>query len=97
MAVAPIGGASPLFPSRPLPTPGTAAPGFADALARGLHGVSALEHRADALIEDAATGGATKVHEVMVATTESALAVDLLVQVRDRALEAYHEVMRLQL
>jgi flagellar hook-basal body complex protein FliE len=33
----------------------------------------------------------------MVATTESGLAVDLLVQVRDRALEAYQEIMRLQL
>jgi flagellar hook-basal body complex protein FliE len=58
--------------------------------------VSSLEHRADALIEDVATGGPTRIHEVMAATSQAGLAVDLLVQVRDRALEAYQEVMRLQ-
>jgi flagellar hook-basal body complex protein FliE len=78
-------------------TPPTAAPGFGDAMARGLQQVSELENHADVLIQDVATGGPTKVHEVMVATTESAMAVDLLVNVRDKALEAYHEIMRLQL
>lgn len=99
MSIAPIGGIGPLPPTVPgaTATPGAPSAGFGDALARGLEQVSALEHRADAMIEDVATGGPTKVHELMVATTESALAVDLLVHVRDRALEAYHEVMRLQL
>lgn len=99
MTIPPVGGVSPLpLPPTP-PATGTppASPGFGDALARGLQQVSGLEHRADALVQDVATGGPTKVHDVMVATTQSALAVDLLVAVRDRALEAYHEVMRLQL
>ncbi len=76
---------------------GAAAPGFSDALGRGLQQVSDLEHDADALIEDVATGGPTKIHEVMAATNQASLATDLLVQVRDRALESYHEVMRMQL
>ena len=73
------------------------APGFSDALGQGLQQVSALENSADVMIEDVATGGPTKVHDMMVATSEAALAVDLLVQVRDRGLEAYQEIMRLQL
>lgn len=73
------------------------APGFAEALGNGLQQVSDLEHDADALIEDVATGGPTKIHEVMAATNQASLATDLLVQVRDRALESYHEVMRMQL
>jgi flagellar hook-basal body complex protein FliE len=98
MAIAPIGGLGPLpGVTPPGGTPGTPAPGFGAALERGLQSVSDLEHRADAMIQDVATGGPTKVHELMVATTESAMAVDLLVNVRDRALEAYHEIMRLQL
>lgn len=99
MVIPPIGAAGPLPPIPPGTDAagGTAKPGFGDALSRGLEQVSNLEHKADALIEDVATGGPTKVHEVMAATTESALAVDLLVNVRDRALEAYQEVMRLQL
>lgn len=99
MTVAPIGG---IAPFAPLPSLGASsaaapAPGFGAALQRGLEQVSDLEHTADALITDVGTGGPTTISEVMVATTQSGLAVDLLVQVRDRALEAYHEVMRLQL
>lgn len=101
MSIPPIGG----IPSFPLVNgPGgaangnaTPAAGFGDAMARGLQQVSELEHRADAMAVDVATGGPTKVHELMVATTESALAVDMLVQVRDRALDAYQEIMRMQL
>ena len=100
MAIAPIGGPAPLPPLPPRPptsaTGGGQPPGFGEALGKGLEQVSALEHRADALVEDVATGGDTKIHEVMAATSQAGLAVDLLVQVRDRALEAYHEVMRLQ-
>lgn len=82
--------------ARPTP-PAVDSQGFASALEQGLQQVSDLEHQADALIQDVATGGPTKVHEVMVANSQSALAVDLLVQVRDRGLEAYQEIMRLQL
>jgi flagellar hook-basal body complex protein FliE len=110
MAIPPIGAAMPL-PSIAAPgaagglgavgtaaaNGGTPAAGFGEALGRGLEQVSALEHNADALIEDVATGGPTKIHEVMAATSQASLATDLLVQVRDRALESYHEVMRLQL
>jgi flagellar hook-basal body complex protein FliE len=98
--VAPIGGLPPLPSIPPIGAAGgaaPAAPGFGEALGRGLQQVSSLEHQADALIEDMATGGPTRIHEVMAATSQAGLATDLLVQVRDRALEAYQEIMRLQL
>jgi flagellar hook-basal body complex protein FliE len=99
--VAPIGPAAPLPPLPPVGPAGGAAgaapaPGFGDTLRKGLQQVSSLEHRADALIQDVATGGPTRIHEVMAATSQAGLAVDLLVQVRDRALEAYQEIMRMQ-
>jgi len=101
MSIPPIAGVPGLplvnAPNGANPTNATPAAGFGDAMARGLQQVSSLEHRADAMAVDVATGGQTKVHELMIATTESALAVDMLVQVRDRALEAYQEVMRMQL
>ncbi|MFA9446412.1 flagellar hook-basal body complex protein FliE [Egicoccus sp. AB-alg6-2] len=100
MSIPPI--SSPL-PIAPLPPTGgagaagaAAAPGFGEALGKGLQQVSSLEHKADALVEDIASGGPTRIHEVMAATSQAGLAVDMLVQVRDRALEAYQEVMRLQ-
>lgn len=98
MSIAPIGGFTPLPPlGGTTPTPQSPAAGFGEALGNTLQQVSNLEHHADALVEDVATGGSTKIHDVMVATSEASLAVDLMVHVRDRALEAYHEIMRLQL
>lgn len=90
-AVAP----QPPLPSRPIGVPGPA-PGFDDAVVRGLQGVSRLEHTADASAVSFATGGPTSVHEVMTSTAQSQLAVEALVAVRNRAVEAYTEIMRLQ-
>lgn len=100
MSIAPIGGISPLpLPVAPPQAPASGSPTgtFAQALGNTLQNVSNLEHTVDAMVQDVAVGGETKIHDVMIATAEAALAVDLLVHVRDRALEAYHEVMRLQL
>jgi flagellar hook-basal body complex protein FliE len=100
MSIPPISAGLPIQPTPPTPVGGTtgatATPGFAQVLGKGLEQVSALEHTADAMVEDMATGGPTRIHEVMAATAQAGLAVDMLVQVRDRAMEAYQEVMRLQ-
>lgn len=94
-AIPPIGAAPGITP----PGGADAAPGagFADAMGRGLQQVSGAEHQVDALMQDVATGGTTSVHDLMIATSEAQLATDVLVSVRDRALESYHEIMRLQL
>ena len=85
-------------------TPATAAgsvtaPGgnFGDTITSALESVSDAEFHADALAQDVATGGDTSVHQLMVATTKAALSVDLLVQVRNKAVEAYQEIMRMQI
>jgi flagellar hook-basal body complex protein FliE len=71
------------------------AAGFGDALGKGLAQVSGLESTADALTQSVATGGPTQIHELMVATTKAQLGVEMLSQVRNRAVEAYQEIMRL--
>ena len=76
--------------------PSPATPGFGDALGNGIRAVSDLEHAADAAIEDVASGGDTPIHELMVQTTKAEVGVQLLTQVRDRAVEAYQEIMRMQ-
>lgn len=75
---------------------GRPAPGFGAALSSSLEQVSGLEQSADALTQSVATGGEAQVHELMVATTKAQLGVEMLVQVRNRAVEAYQEIMRLQ-
>lgn len=70
---------------------------FAGMVRDGLTSVSNAEHAANAAIEDIATGGDTRIEDVMVATTQAQLGLELLSRVRDRALDAYTEIMRMPL
>lgn len=70
--------------------------GFGGQVLKALESVSEAEHRADAMVQDLATGGNTGIHEVMAAMTKASLGVEVLVQVRNRAIEAYQEIMRMQ-
>ena len=70
---------------------------FSKKIGDAVQSVSNAEGRADALAQDLATGGSTNVHELMLATTKASLQMDLMVQVRNRAVEAYQEIMRMPL
>lgn len=69
---------------------------FAEKIGSALQSVSDGERTADVMAQDVAAGGDTPVHELMIATTKATLGVQTLVQVRNRAVEAYQEVMRMQ-
>ena len=47
-------------------------------------------------VRQLAAGDATNLHDVMIRMEEAKLALQLAVQVRSRVLEAYQEVMRMQ-
>lgn len=97
MAIAPlppIGATPPASGAAPAAKP--AAPGFAEAIGKGIDQVSSLEQQADAVTEQLATGGPAGIHDLMAATAKAQMGVELLVQVRNRAVEAYQEIMRLQ-
>jgi flagellar hook-basal body complex protein FliE len=90
--IAPVAGAS----------GGTAATGaaggssFADAMKKGLEAVSQQEFQANGLTEALASGQPVQIQDVMAATTKSQLSLDLLVQVRNKALDAYREITNMQ-
>lgn len=69
--------------------------GFSEAIQRGLAQVSEAERTADAAAQEVATGTGD-IHQLMATTAKASLSVDLLVQVRNRAVEAYQEIMRIQ-
>lgn len=71
--------------------------GFRDGLGDAIQAVSGTEQHADALAQDIATGGSTSVHDLMVATSKASLSLEMAVQVRNRAVEAYQEIMRMQI
>ena len=87
-------------PSKGLMSPGEtkAAEGtsFADTLAQSLDKVNTLQKEADVAIQDFATGDTRNIHETMIAVGKADLAFRLTMQVRNKMVEAYQEVMRLQ-
>ncbi|MFP5346365.1 MAG: flagellar hook-basal body complex protein FliE [Actinomycetes bacterium] len=69
---------------------------FAAALTRSLDNVQALQGTADKLAVKAATGDLTDVHDYTIAATEARVATELTVAVRNKAVEAFNEIMRMQ-
>ncbi len=68
---------------------------FADQLQAAVRDVDSLQTRRDDMVDGMVTGQATEVHEVMIAAQESQLAFELLLEVRNKLLESYQEVMRM--
>ncbi|GAB7189397.1 hypothetical protein NUM3379_01030 [Kineococcus sp. NUM-3379] len=70
---------------------------FASLLAGGLDKLQGMQSNSDALAVKAATGNLTNVHDYMIASNETQLATQLTVAVRNKAVEAFNEIMRMQL
>ncbi len=69
---------------------------FSEALERAVRSADELQHRADAAAAALADGRTDDIHAVMVAMEEASLALQLAIQVRNRLLEAYQELIRMQ-
>ncbi|MCB0341035.1 MAG: flagellar hook-basal body complex protein FliE [Pseudobdellovibrionaceae bacterium] len=69
---------------------------FADTLKDAVQSVNALQKDADIKMQQLATGEAKNIPEVMVAAEKADIAFKLMVQVRNKIIEAYQEVMKMQ-
>ena len=74
---------------------GAGATDFGSELSNGLDSLQALQNNADALAVQAATGTLTNVHDYMIAATQASVATDLTVAVRNKAVDAFNEIMRM--
>jgi flagellar hook-basal body complex protein FliE len=72
------------------------ASGFGALVTDGLNAVNATLVKADSEVRQVALGGGPSLHEVMIHLEEARLSFQLLAQVRNRLLDAYQEVMRMQ-
>jgi len=57
--------------------------------------VSNLQNDADQKINSLVTGQGTGLHEVMLAVEKASVSFQMLTQVRNKALDAYQEIMRM--
>jgi flagellar hook-basal body complex protein FliE len=69
---------------------------FADMLSNGLQEVQGLQQKSDDLGVQVADGTLSDPAQYTMASTEAGLALDLTVAVRNKAVEAFQEIMRMQ-
>jgi flagellar hook-basal body complex protein FliE len=89
---------APVMPTAPLgvEAPSTASkPSFADVMTRAVDGLQATQQRSESLATQAATGSLTDIHDYLIASSEAALATQMTVAVRNKAVEAFNEIMRM--
>lgn len=75
--------------------PGAPAGGFADNLRTALDQVNDTQSRAAALTEGYEKGEVTDIAKVMMARQEAGLAFEATLQVRNKLLSAYQDIMRM--
>jgi flagellar hook-basal body complex protein FliE len=55
-----------------------------------------LQGKAQQIAEKFALGEVTDIHEVMIAAEEAGVALDLVMEIRNKLIESYQEIMRMQ-
>jgi flagellar hook-basal body complex protein FliE len=69
--------------------------GFADILAGTVEQLNGVQANADALATQAATGDLQDAHDYMIASTEAKLATETVVTLKNSAVAAFTEIMRM--
>ncbi len=78
-------------------TAGAARPDFGNLVAQGLEKLQNAQSTSDSLAVQATTGDLQDIHDYMIASNEATLATQLTVAVRNKAVEAFTEIMRMQM
>jgi flagellar hook-basal body complex protein FliE len=98
MNAAGIGSIVPATPSTTAAADATKSTGgVGNAFTQALDSLQGTQNAADSLAQQAATGNLTDIHNYTIAATEASLTTELTVAVRDRAVEAFNEIMRMQI
>ncbi|MDR1044333.1 MAG: flagellar hook-basal body complex protein FliE [Candidatus Adiutrix sp.] len=73
-----------------------AQPGFAEHLKASLMTANALQHQSSTAQQELATGRNGNIHETLIAMNKADVSFRMITQVRNKILQAYQEVMRMQ-
>jgi flagellar hook-basal body complex protein FliE len=91
-----IGGVGALTGTTPSTQPQGPDESFAGMLSRGLESVQGTQAKADTLAQQAADGTLQDPAQYTMAANEASLGLQLTLAVRNKALEAFQEIMRMQ-
>ncbi len=70
--------------------------GFGELLKQSLNKVDGAQKAANLAVKQAVAGGEQDLHRVMIAQEESSITFELMMEVRNRLLEAYQQIMQMQ-
>ena len=96
--ISPVGGLAQAFPAQRAQGAAKAqnpAEAFGDLLGKMVGKVNDLQVSADKSIQALSTGESKGLHEVMLAVEKASISFQMLTQVRNKAVEAYQEIMRM--
>jgi flagellar hook-basal body complex protein FliE len=77
-------------------TPDSDAPSFGEMFKRALGDASELQQHSEDLIQAFLRGEPVELHQVMAASEEASISLELLVEIRNKLTEAYRSVMNVQ-
>lgn len=83
-------------PEAPTGPTGVSGVDFKASLTDSIEGLEAMHDKTDRLAVQAATGDLGAIHQYTLAATEMSVATQLTVAVRNKAVEAFNEIMRMQ-
>ncbi len=69
---------------------------FGETVKKALSEVNELQAEADELANGLASGDAVEIHQAMIAMQKASTALQFTIQVRNKIIEAYQEIMRMQ-
>lgn len=69
---------------------------FGNTIKQAVSEVNRLQEEADQLATKLVTGDAVEVHQAMIAMQKASTALQFTIQVRNKIIEAYQEIMRMQ-
>jgi flagellar hook-basal body complex protein FliE len=78
------------------PAPATDGSGFATSLAGAVDNVQELSSASKQLAVQAVTGDLNDIHAASIASTRSAVTLELVAAVRNKSVDAFNEIMRMQ-
>lgn len=97
MSITPIQALSPASISSPIsPASGTASDGFRSVLGEAIDRVEQFRVNSEQTVDRFLSGEDEEIHHVALAAQQADLAFDLFLQVRNKVVDAYQEVMRMQ-
>ena len=69
---------------------------FGETLSKAITDVNSLQAEAGKAVDKMVVGEAVDLHEVMIAVEKAKTSFDLLMEIRNKTIDAYREIMRMQ-